>query len=116
MKWIIMATCVLLAGCAARVWSRAAYTQADFSRDNYACERDARQSGYYGAGLTGTMNMQGFFNRCMEAQGYTLGSSAASSSISAEPSSNNGLPRSDAECRVRFGVKCPEWIRKAVGL
>ena len=105
---------VMAAGCAPIMWERPGTTQAEFDRDNYACERDARQSGYYGGGLTGAINMQGFFQRCMTAQGYTLRTNATSSSTPAEPSSSDGLPKNDAECLVRFGVKCPDWVKRAL--
>jgi hypothetical protein len=35
------------------------------------CERDLRQSGYYGGGIAGQLNMRDFYNRCMEANGWT---------------------------------------------
>lgn len=115
MRWVIVAIGAALAGCAPMAWDRPGATQADFNRDSYACERDARQSGYYGGGLTGTVNMQGFFQRCMVAQGYTLRSSADGSSASAGTSQSDSLPQNDAECVVRYGVKCPDWVRKANG-
>ena len=116
MRWVVAAIGMVATGCAPMVWDRPGATQADFNRDSYACERDARQSGYYGAGLTGAINMQGFFGRCMSAQGYTLRNSAANSPASVEATEDHGLPRNDAECMVRFGVKCPEWVKKANGL
>ena len=58
--------------------------------------------------------MQGFFRRCMEAQGYILRSSATSSSTSVEPL-NGQLPQNDAECLVHYGIKCPDWVKKANG-
>ena len=60
----------LLAGCARIVWTRPDFTEADFRADSYACERDVRQSGYYGTGYAGALNAQGFFDRCMESKGY----------------------------------------------
>lgn len=35
------------------------------------CERDARQSGGFGTGIVGAIEMQSFFNRCMVARGWT---------------------------------------------
>ncbi len=102
MRWVIVAI-ETAAGCAPMMWDRPGATQADFNRDNYACERDARQSGYYGAGLTGTVNMQDFFRRRMEAQGHALRSSATNSSTPTGSSENSSLPQNDAECLVRFG-------------
>ena len=63
-----------LSNCAAqRTWQKPGATAQDFQTDSYECERDVRQSGYYGTGLVGTINVNGFFNRCMEARGYYLG-------------------------------------------
>lgn len=61
----------LLGGCAQMIFEKSGVTQQEFSKDKYECERDSRQSGYYGEGLVGALNMQGFFDRCMEARGYT---------------------------------------------
>ncbi|GAC1476703.1 MAG: hypothetical protein NVS1B6_18330 [Steroidobacteraceae bacterium] len=97
-----------LAGCAPTVaWNKPGGTQADFDRDNYSCERDARQSGYYGQGLAGEMNMRNFFKRCMVAQGYSLerGSPSLTSTAPVDPTT-------DEECLQQFGVKCPAYIRK----
>lgn len=116
MRWVILTVGMVTAGCAPMMWDRPGATQADFNRDSYACERDSRQSGYYGNGLTGAVNMQGFFGRCMQAQGYTLRSSATDSSTPVESSVNSSIPQNDAECLVRYGVKCPEWVKKASGL
>ena len=60
------------AGCANRVWVKADGSESNFTQDHYECERDMRQSGYYGTGLTGAINAQGFFNQCMQARGYAL--------------------------------------------
>jgi hypothetical protein len=61
-----------MSGCTSAQWTKAGATQQDFATDSYDCEKDARQSGYYGSGLAGAINMQGFFNRCMNAHGWTL--------------------------------------------
>lgn len=60
-----------LAACAQTVWDKPGATQADFQRDAYQCEKDARQSGYFGGGFIGQANFQGFQERCMMAAGYT---------------------------------------------
>lgn len=36
----------------------------------FECERDVRQSGYYGAGLIGAYNANSFYRRCMMAKGF----------------------------------------------
>ncbi len=62
-------------GCTQYVWQRtdgrtdqAAIEQ--FRKDRYECERDMRQSGYYGAGAYGAVEAKGFGERCMQARGY----------------------------------------------
>jgi hypothetical protein len=41
---------LLLTICASYQWSKPGVTQQEFSQDAYACERDARQGGYYEPG------------------------------------------------------------------
>jgi len=60
-----------LAGCASYTWVKPGVTPQDFTRDAYLCERDMRQSGYFGTGIVGAMNQQSFFERCMIANGYS---------------------------------------------
>ena len=80
-----------LAGWANKVWVKADGTESNFTQDHYECERDMRQSGYYGTGLTGAINAQGFFNQCMQARGYALidadagGVPTASSAVASTP-------------------------------
>ncbi len=62
----------ILAGCAPMIWDKSGATQDDYNRDSSECERDARQNGYYGNELFGTMNMMEFLKRCMVSKGYTL--------------------------------------------
>ena len=59
-----------IVGCAQPVWTKPGYTEAAWRADRYACERDARQSGYYGGGIAGAIEMRGFFDRCLESKGY----------------------------------------------
>jgi len=71
MKFIMAVLIVLaLTACARTVWTRANFTQQDFNRESYECERDARQSGYFGGGVIGALNMRDFFDRCMVAKGW----------------------------------------------
>lgn len=60
------------AGCATKLWNKPGSTQSDFNRESYDCEKDARQSGYYGGGLAGALNMQAFQERCMVSKGWYL--------------------------------------------
>lgn len=62
----------ILSGCAQKTWIKNGATTQSFNDDKYACERDARQSGYFGGGLVGSLNMQDFYNRCMNSKGYIL--------------------------------------------
>jgi hypothetical protein len=71
-KLIALVLCLMVAGCGPMIWDKPGGTQADYNRDNYECERDARQSGYYGGGLAGALNMREFFKKCMVAHGYIL--------------------------------------------
>ena len=62
-----------LSACAApKVWNKAGATQQDYATDSYMCEKDSRQSGYFGGGVIGALNMQDFDNRCMVAHGWYL--------------------------------------------
>lgn len=62
--------CLALAGCTTYRWAKPGATEADLQRDSYECERDVRQSGYYGGGLLGALNAEGFGERCMMAHGW----------------------------------------------
>jgi hypothetical protein len=52
------------------MWVKAGVTQDEFRRDLYECERDARQSGYFGGGIAGALAMVDFQKRCLRARGY----------------------------------------------
>ena len=67
---ILLAVVSLLFGCARPVWVHPEYTPEKWKKDSYECERDARQSHYFGTGITGSINMQNFFNRCLESKGW----------------------------------------------
>jgi hypothetical protein len=62
-KKILMAimVAVLLSGCAHYTWRHPEYTPEKWARERYECERDARQSGYFGTGITGAINFNAFF-------------------------------------------------------
>lgn len=64
----------LLGGCADDVYYKEGATQADFQRDSYECERDARMSAAsFGGGIAGAMEARNFYRRCMGVRGYRLG-------------------------------------------
>ncbi len=55
------------------IWDKPGATQADFQRDAYECERDARMSAMsFGGGIAGAIEAKNFYRRCMVAHGYTL--------------------------------------------
>ncbi len=60
-----------LSGCAQTIWDKPGATQADYNKDTYECEKDTRQSGYFGGGLVGSMRMKEFYGKCMVAHGWT---------------------------------------------
>ena len=79
MRKLIFLLVFSLTSCAnqQRVWTRDGATDQDFTTDKYECEKDVRQSGYFGAGLIGAANMSNFAARCMEARGWRLEAQAS---------------------------------------
>lgn len=71
MRWTALALLVL-AGCAGPNWVKSVDSMypGDVEAARYECERDARQSGYYGPGLIGVYNVRAFYARCMRAKGF----------------------------------------------
>jgi hypothetical protein len=67
---IVLSLAAIVAACATAYWTKPGFNAADWNRDRYECERDMRQSGYYGAGLVGEINASAFFERCLVAKGY----------------------------------------------
>jgi hypothetical protein len=67
---LLILAAVSISSCARTVWDKAGASQQDYNVDSYACEKDARQSGYFGSGIIGGVNMQNFFNRCMVSKGW----------------------------------------------
>ena len=68
-----IALTALLIGCATpMIWDKSSGTQAEYNKDSYECEKDARQSGYFGGGIAGALNMREFFKTCMVSKGYIL--------------------------------------------
>ncbi len=61
---------LIVTSCQHVVWTKAGFNPADWNRDRYECERDMRQSGYYGGGLVGEANAASFFASCLIARGY----------------------------------------------
>ncbi len=70
LRAILIAALVLaLAACARTMYRHPDYTPQKWATDSYECERDMRQSGYFGTGIYGAMNRQEFFDRCLGARG-----------------------------------------------
>jgi tetratricopeptide (TPR) repeat protein len=67
---LAVATC--LAGCQRSEWVKPGATQQDYVSDTYACEKDMRQSSYFGTGLVGLIDAEAFDARCMNAHGWYL--------------------------------------------
>jgi hypothetical protein len=60
----------LLTACA-KTWDKPGATEAEFNRDSYECQRDARMAhGSFGGGLAGQFYMMGFAEQCMGARGW----------------------------------------------
>jgi len=68
---IAVAVAVVQAGCSRVVYRNPDYTPQLWARDSYECERDSRQSGYFGTGILGQLNMLEFYDRCLAARGWT---------------------------------------------
>jgi hypothetical protein len=73
---------LLAAACAEQaVWVKPGATQQDFARDSYECERDMRQSDYFGTGIYGAIAAQEFAERCMVARGWSKQAEVAAPEI-----------------------------------
>lgn len=68
--WIFIAVIVLFLGGCTTVWTKPDFSQSQFNRDNYECERDERQSNF-GNDLYGSLAATEFRKECMRARGYT---------------------------------------------
>ena len=69
--FLMLAVAPLFA-CAPMIWEKPGASQRQFDEDTYACERDMRQSGYFGVGLGGELNRRKFYKQCMRSKGYGL--------------------------------------------
>lgn len=70
---IIFLSVLFLGGCAMGTWYRPGATVQDYNKDSYECEKDTRQSGYFGHGvITRSVNMNEFYSKCMVSKGWTL--------------------------------------------
>jgi hypothetical protein len=90
-------------GCARAYWTKAGFNQADWNRDSYECERDMRQSGYYGTGLFGALNAQNFEERCLVAKGYYRVTASAPAAAPQYTEPGDPIPYDPDHCRI-----CPD--------
>ena len=61
---------LLLSGCAG-TWTKPGSTEAEFAKDLFECEKDARQFVGVSGGAIGAIQFQEFGRRCLAARGYT---------------------------------------------
>lgn len=71
-------TALLLTGCGGKAWTKAAFTDAEFSRDTYECQRDSQTYGG-GSGIPGALMILAaqrqstrLYESCMQARGWQL--------------------------------------------
>lgn len=73
-NFVVMVAFLALVGCAPQIiWYKPGATQAQFNKDNYACQRDASvQTGfiYQGVGSFGPEVDRNLYFKCMQALGY----------------------------------------------
>lgn len=74
-------TLLVFGGCAKPiVWTKSSFTQQEFRKDDYECQRDAKMAhppAYFGGGLAGAAAAIGyrkegerFYRQCMESKGW----------------------------------------------
>lgn len=95
-------------GCTPTTWYKPGASQQDFATTSYECERDARQSGYFGLGLSGAIDMALFQNRCMGAHGYSQVNAQEASAAQASdvPTTASADPAIEARARVQASDAC----------
>ena len=106
---IIIATFFVVA-CTPMVWDKRGATTQDYNKDSYECEKDSRQSGYFGGGFSGAINMQAFFDKCMIAHGWNKkpannGSSGNMILAPVEPEYNKKLSKAESYCKKKLPKK-----------
>lgn len=96
MKKIIF-TLLLLSACSTQtvIWEKPGADSQTQIRDKYECERDVRQGGYYGSGITADINMQEFYERCLIAKGWNK---TITRSVSSNYKSN--LSNAEKHCKA----------------
>lgn len=105
---LVIPALLCVASCAQTTWVKPGATQTDYQVDSYACEKDARQSGYFGGGLAGTINMNDFFSRCMVAHGWSV--QAYTNAAAQNMRSNEN--QADQQAKMNDGISNGEYAEK----
>jgi hypothetical protein len=122
---IAATACLTLASCAQpTLWVKPGASQADYNTDSYSCEKDARQSGYFGNGIPGAVNFRDFMNRCMFAHGWSIqGSPNVTAQMNTqEPPQQTPdeykatLLKMNSDCKKELEIKDLDAIRDKVEL
>jgi len=66
----ILLLLIVVSGCTQYRWTHPSFTESAWRRDTYECERDMRQSAYFGGGIGGAIAAANFQERCLQARGY----------------------------------------------
>lgn len=99
---VITTAAALLTACAQQVWVRPGAGPQQFEADRYACERDSRQSGGFGGGLIGAIEVQNFYNRCMVSKGWQLRDQAShNADVAVTNSTAQAAQQERRECLAR---------------
>ncbi|BAE50532.1 hypothetical protein amb1728 [Paramagnetospirillum magneticum AMB-1] len=68
---IFVAVAALVASCATQItWYKEGATIEDYNLQAYNCEKDMRQSGYFGDAFAAPGNMRSFYSKCMIVHGW----------------------------------------------
>jgi hypothetical protein len=105
--------CAVVAACAEAVWVKPGATTQDFNADSYACERDARQSAYFGGGLIGALNMQSFAEHCMVAHGWSKSATGTAASTP-ETSESPAHQQAVMDCLAKGANQSPNATRQCI--
>jgi len=99
-----------LSGCTQYRWTHPNFTQASWHRDTYECEKDMRQSAYFGTGLVGQLNAADFQERCLQARGYSK-VKVDQATLEAEQKLFSWAPPqcSDPDRKQEFGALCSRY-------
>lgn len=94
-----------LLGCAPTLWSKPGATQQDWATDSYVCERDARQSGHFGGGIVGAVNLKSFYERCLVSKGYQQQAREGGTSQSPRQNKDDFMAQARQACALPPHIK-----------